>query len=434
MSTTTAPPVMSPAWLLEAAGSALHDLHGTLWGARPAAELLGAKRELERVRAQLAAIDAELSCEIAATNAAASEGWASAKDYLTLVAGGPRGAGGRLLRTGRALTTDRELTLQALREARISPEQAEVIVAAVDRLPMKPSLRERAERLLLADAERLDATELEKAGAHILAVVDPDGEEKRDERALRRQERAAHLNRHLTIVEDGIGGVRIRGRGTVEDAAVINAALFPLTTPLPAGDPECDEDGKDPREHSTRLWDALVDACQRVLDAQLLPESHGMKPRVSVTIDHRALRDGIGEATLETGESLSASAVRKLACDAQVLPVVLGGAGEVLDVGRSERFVTGPIWTALVARDAHCAFPGCRRPPIACDAHHVVHWADGGPTSLSNLVLLCRGHHTMVHQTPWEVRVNPADGRPEFLPPRRLDPEQRPRRDMRPRE
>jgi hypothetical protein len=65
---------------------------------------------------------------------------------------------------------------------------------------------------------------------------------------------------------------------------------------------------------------------------------------------------------------------------------------------------------------------------VACDAHHITHWVDGGHTALDNLVLLCRTHHTMIHTTPWEVRLNPEDQAPEFLPPTRLDPDRRPRR------
>jgi hypothetical protein len=130
--------------------------------------------------------------------------------------------------------------------------------------------------------------------------------------------------------------------------------------------------------------------------------------------------------TLDTGDSLSAAAIRKLACDADLIPGVLGAHGEVLDVGRAQRLVTTVIWMALVLRDQHCQFPGCRRPPIACDAHHIVHWADGGGTSLDNLVLLCRAHHTIIHNSSWQVRLNPHDRRPEFKPPpgrHRLSPE-----------
>ena len=88
-----------------------------------------------------------------------------------------------------------------------------------------------------------------------------------------------------------------------------------------------------------------------------------------------------------------------------------------MDVGRAARLVTLAIWYALVLRDQHCAFPGCTRPPRACDAHHVVHWADGGETSLANLLLLCRRHHTFVHHSPWQVRIHPDTGRPEWVPP-----------------
>ena len=82
---------------------------------------------------------------------------------------------------------------------------------------------------------------------------------------------------------------------------------------------------------------------------------------------------------------------------------MLGSRSQVLDVGRTHRLVTPGLWHALVARDHHCAFPGCSRLPHACDAHHLQHWADGGPTALHNLVLLCRHHHTTLHTTPWRV-------------------------------
>jgi hypothetical protein len=105
---------------------------------------------------------------------------------------------------------------------------------------------------------------------------------------------------------------------------------------------------------------------------------------------------------------------------------VLGTKSQILDAGRTSRLVTHGLWLALVTRDRHCAFPGCTRPPVACDAHHIVHWVDGGTTALDNLVLLCRHHHTIVHTTPWQVRINPDDHHPEFLPPARLDPHRRP--------
>ena len=171
------------------------------------------------------------------------------------------------------------------------------------------------------------------------------------------------------------------------------------------------------------MWDALVRLAQHALDTDLPPTGHGARPRVAVTIDarhpprHTTDGDGRGRVGVtEDGLELSGSAVRRMACDCDLIRVLLDAEGCVLDVGRTHRLVTPAIWTALVARDRHCAFPGCTRPPVMCHAHHIRHWVDGGPTALDNLVLLCGHHHRTIHHTPWQVRLA-ADGRPEFLPP-----------------
>jgi hypothetical protein len=428
MSTTAQLP-HSPAEVLAAAGRGLAGLDEVLWAAKRPEELLATKRQIEVLRSRLAALDALVCTEIDAQQAHKVEQWGSAADYLTAVSGGRHGSGSRMLRTSKALTGERVATLRALQDGAISAEHATVIVGAVDRLPVKTVLRGQAEAELLTDAKQLTSSELAAVGRSLIEVLDPDGSDRREERALRNLERAAHLSRHFAISEDGLGGVRVRGRGSVEDAAVIKAALWPLTRPNPAGGSEsdhqdrddCVRDGRDPRDYSTRLWDALVAACQHVLDTEVLPDTHGAKPRVTITIDEQSLRERAGTGLLPTGELLSASAVRILCCDADIIPLVLGSASEPLDVGRTRRIVTTAIWNALVARDRHCAFPGCRRPASACDAHHVVHWVNGGGTGLHNLALLCRTHHVAIHETGWEIRIG-KDHRPEFRPPTTLDP------------
>ena len=152
------------------------------------------------------------------------------------------------------------------------------------------------------------------------------------------------------------------------------------------------------------------------------------------SFDHLAsLHAGVAIVCAD-GTDLPPEVLRRLACDAEIIPAVLDGRGEVLDLGRLRRPVTTALWTALVLRDRHCTFPACRRPPLMCHAHHLVHWADGGPTSLDNLALLCGHHHRVIHHTPWEIRLNHTDRQPEFLPPPTLgnDPEwvrYRPRRE-----
>jgi hypothetical protein len=133
-----------------------------------------------------------------------------------------------------------------------------------------------------------------------------------------------------------------------------------------------------------------------------------------VTIDLGTLTGG-GSGTSEfdhTGPLLPEIA-RRWACDASVTRVVLGPKSEPLDVGRKTPVVPAPMRRAVVARDGHCRFPGCDRPHTWCDAHHVVHWADGGRTALPNLVLLCRRHHGLVHDGGG-FRLEMMEGRPCF--------------------
>jgi hypothetical protein len=168
------------------------------------------------------------------------------------------------------------------------------------------------------------------------------------------------------------------------------------------------------------MWDALIRLAEHALNTNVAPASHGARPRVTVTIDADSLPDdtpgGSGFGVTDDGLDVSASAVRRMACDCDLIRVLLDADGCPLDVGRTHRLVTPAIWTALVTRDRHCAFPGCTRPPVMGHAHHIRHWINGGPTSLQNLVLLCGHHHRTIHHTPWQVRLA-ADGKPEFLPP-----------------
>ena len=146
-----------------------------------------------------------------------------------------------------------------------------------------------------------------------------------------------------------------------------------------------------------------------------------------VTTQFDVLTGQLAAGTLDTGQTLSADTVRRLACDAAILPAVLDGAGQVLNVARQRRSFPAAIRRALVLRDRGCAFPGCDRPPRWTEGHHIVHWTTGGETSLQNGVLLCRRHHRGIHHDGWQVRIA-GDGHPEFTPPAWIDPQQHPRR------
>ena len=173
----------------------------------------------------------------------------------------------------------------------------------------------------------------------------------------------------------------------------------------------------------------------------LAPSHGGDRPRISITLSYQTLldsaRDGLPTGHLtSTGEAVPAGQLRQLLCDADILPAVLGGQSEVLDVGRTQRLVTPPIRAALQLRDQGCIFPGCDKPPTACHAHHLIPWWAGGRTSLSNLVLVCAHHHGIVEPghdptaDRWRARLS-ADGIAEVIPPLRVDPQQRARRHAR---
>ena len=409
--------------LLEAMRRQLGGLAQTLWAARPAEELADTVVAIEALKSTLESVELDVVAELEATGGVQAAGWASTRDFVTAVAGGHHGTGPKVVRLAEDLAADLFAPVAAgLRDGWLSFAKTLAITRAVDALPSTCD-RSRAVALMLEEAKRLNASELTKAGKHLLAVVDPEGEDRAQERELDREARAAHLQRFLTIADDHAGGAWIRGRCAAEDAALIKSTLMSLAAPMPtACDPDtcrtpgCGHDGRDPRDHGARLLDALAETCRRAQTADLLPHQHGAPPRLTLLMDYADLLAGLGVGVTEEGTEIPTSAVRRLCCDAEVIPAVLGSTGEVLDVGRSSRLVTPAIWKALVARDRHCRFPGCRRPPLMCHAHHVRHWIDFGPTNLDNLLLLCGHHHRLVHAGPWRVDLNPT-GDAVFLPP-----------------
>jgi hypothetical protein len=399
----------------------------TLWAAGRADELMDTVVGIEALKSTLDALGLDVVRELDATGAVKPRGWASTQDFLTAVAGGTKSHGPATVRLAAAVDAPLMAPVgQALAEGWLSVAKAQVIERAIDTLPGDPDLRARAVHVLLEHAQALDATDLKKLTRRLISIVDPEGEERRAERDLDREDRTAHLNRHLTITQDGAGGAWLKGRCSAEDAATLRATLLPLAKPHPHAGPVCDpascvlpgcgHDGRDPRDHGARMLDALIGLCDRAAACELLPESHGTSPRVSVTIDYADLKAETGFGSTETGEDLYAAAVRRKACDAHIIPIVLGADSEVLDVGRHQRLVTAAIWKALVARDQHCRFPHCTRPPVMCHAHHIIHWCDGGKTSLHNTILLCGHHHRLVHSGPWTITpTGPATFR--FDPP-----------------
>ncbi|MDP9904207.1 HNH endonuclease signature motif containing protein [Arthrobacter bambusae] len=225
----------------------------------------------------------------------------------------------------------------------------------------------------------------------------------------------------------------------------------------------------DRRSRAQKLLDGLVGACKLALATGSLPATGGHRPQILATIDHRDLfpqdhrdphtgqasqdgqssqpgqawpsgpssevgepalfdrpRQGSGTGSFTFTGPVPAATVRKLACDADIIPVVLGGEGQVLDIGRASRIFPPHIRKAITARDKGCAFPGCTMPAPWCEAHHIEYWSRGGVTSAANGTLLCSHHHHLIHKEDWHIQVQA--GVPWFIPPPHTDPHRKPRR------
>ncbi|MEU1241427.1 DUF222 domain-containing protein, partial [Micromonospora parva] len=383
-------------------------------------DLIAALDAAHRIEQRLAAVKLTLIRELDGRGTATAHGassttvWLRERLHLTIT------AARRLVDLASTLDTAHPGIRQALADGQITVDQAQVITdtATTVHAAAGPEAADKAVSLLTDWAGQFDPTLLRKLGTRILDHVAPDIADAAAEAALDAEARRATRDRHLTLSTLADGRLRLTGILETETAGLLRAAIDPLTAP---SGPD------DQRTPGQRRHDALSDVCRLALRTGELPEHGGDPAQIVVTTSYDGLTGQLGGGTLDTGLRLTPEVVRRLACDAAILPAVLNGAGQPLDLGRQRRLISGPLRRALVLRDRGCAFPGCDRPPRWCDAHHIHHWADGGSTSLDNAVLLCGHHHRHLHHSDWAVRLA-GDGHPEFVPPPWLDPEQLPRR------
>ncbi|MET8231574.1 DUF222 domain-containing protein [Micromonospora sp. NPDC005298] len=383
-------------------------------------DLVAALDTAHRLEQRLAAVTLTLVRELDGRGTATAQGASSTavwlRDRLRLGVGAAR----RLVELAATLDAAPAGVRDALAGGAVTVEQVRVIADTVGTVHTAAGAEaaDKAVGVLVDWAAQFDAALLRRLGTRILDHVAPDVADAAAEAALRAQESRAARDRHVTISEQTDGRLRLAGILDTEAAAALRAAIDPLIAPTGPDDT---------RTPAQRRHDALADVCRLALRSGDLPENGGDPAQVVVTTDYDTLTRQLGAGALDTGLPLTPEAVRRLACDAAILPAVLGGAGQALDVGRQRRLISGPLRRALVLRDRGCAFPGCDRPPRWCDGHHIRHWADGGDTSLGNAVLLCGHHHRHLHHGDWSVQLG-GDGHPEFVPPAWLDPEQVPRR------
>jgi hypothetical protein len=276
-----------------------------------------------------------------------------------------------------------------------------VIVGALDALPsdLDTSLRRRAEAHLVEQAADFGPRELRILGQRVLEVIAPDVAEEIERKAIEAGERRARRRMRVTRRDLGDGLVRITA-----DLPALHADL--LLTQLHAyASPRRDHlEGADRRDPATgeRVPYSLLLAQGFCSLLERLPREAatmrgGSAATVVVTIDHDKLTSQLATAGLSTGTRISAGEARRLACNAGIIPVVLGGASRPLDVGRKKRFHDSAMRLAMGLRDKTCRAEGCDIPADWCEAHHLTPWSKGGGTSVDEGVLLCGFHHHRAH-------------------------------------
>ncbi|MFK4641038.1 hypothetical protein ABIA52_003927 [Paenarthrobacter histidinolovorans] len=387
--------------------------------------------------------------------------------------------------TGHHVPARREHLAQALATAQIPSRSATIISTTLDKVQhlTDPDTLTRIEHALTTTAAQSDPDFVTTMAKRWIDRIDQDGPEPTEETLrhtqgafLRRRRRYGlhHLEifatteqyETLTTAMNTATNPRLTtspGRTTTNatganttNTASISGAVSGGTVQDTATGPELDR-----RSRVQKLLDGLVGACAVAMTTGKLPSNGGLRPQLTITIDHHDLftqltgtdpnqastpnqprtRNTINTVStgtqpgtkniISTGTAtftgpLHPNTIRKIACDAEILPVLLGTDSQILDIGRTTRIFPPHIRKAITARDGGCAFPDCTLPAPWCEAHHITYWSHGGTTGTENGTLLCSHHHHLIHKEQWTITMN--TGVPWFIPPPHIDPHQTPRR------
>jgi hypothetical protein len=309
------------------------------------------------------------------------------------------GEASKRLRVARALPTHPTMD-KVFAAGDISLDHANTIAKATAAAPAQ--FREILETALVDMARHMTPYDL---GGQVEQLLVACGVESSSDEAA-----AKRLNRRGLRIAKTFDGMRsVSGNLTPEVGEALEIALAAISAK--AGE-------EDERTVEQRQHDAVGELANHYLAHAELPAVQSERPRVVVTIDYESLVTGLRDrwATLPSGAQISPATARRLACDAELIPAVLGSKGEVLDLGKHSRCFTQAVRRAAwLEQHGRCAFPDCRRPPVDC--HHIIWWTRGGLSTLDNAAWLCAFHHWLVHEGRWTMRRDP-DGTFVFTGPR----------------
>jgi hypothetical protein len=369
-----------------AVGRLAHEDVGLLDDAEFARQLVELRREVDRLDAEW-----QRRFGVFERRAAWKEGARTAAAWLRRFC---RIAGGQARQ--RVLAARRLPQLDATSEAYASGAISFAHVATITRsvTDVRAEHVDEADAVFARAARDLEPRDLQKVVALWREAVDPEASIKEDKGA------EARRKAWIAPVGDGVAMEGFFGK-------VGGEALLTAVSALVAAARR----QYDTRTRGQRNAGAVVALAEAALRAGTTPAVGGERPHSTVTMSLETLEGRLGAppARLQWGGEISGLVARMLACDARITRIITDAPSIPLDVARAQRTVPAWLRRALAARDQGCRMPDCDRPPGWCVAHHIVFWADGGPTELWNLVLMCPEHHTDVHVHGWQITLH-ADG------------------------
>ncbi|MFJ9390543.1 DUF222 domain-containing protein [Nocardioides sp. NPDC101246] len=305
-----------------------------------------------------------------------------------------------------------DLVAAGLAEGVVSQDKARVITKALDAIESDPAASAEdlvlAEKLLVDHATRLTANELRIVGKRILAEIDPERFEAAEAKALQREEELAQRRTFFSSRDNGDGTIDLHARVSRAIGMRLRTMLDSLAQPR-----KWSAEDKGHKAPYDRLLGQAFARVVETYDVDLLPRHGGHATTVFITMSLDQLRADLGTAALGfDGDQITAAEARRMACNADLVPVVLGTDSEVLDLGRTARLAHPIQHRALRLRDQGCQAEDCDAPAAWTEAHHLKPWSQGGNTDMANMVLLCPSDHRRIHAGSTYERL--PDGRIRF--------------------
>ncbi len=387
---------------MRAAADAVAD--ASVWS-MDAAETAATLVELTRLEAQVAEVKARVAVHADDLHVGQDVGASSAANWLAHATKLTRPAAYGAVKLGHDLEPH-PLTRDALAAGEVCVDQARIIIRWVEALPdeVDADLRAKAERHLLEQARDHDARALNRLGKHLFEVIAPEEADAHEARLLEREEAAAWARTYFKAYDDGHG----MGRGEFAVPLLHLAELKKILLAHMAPKHQAATKGAGVERVATpeAMGHAFCELIERY-PVDKLPKTGGLNATLLVLIDEDSLMGRVEKAgILDTGEKISPAMARRLACEAGIIPIVMGGDSQPLDVGKERRFYTRYQRYAILARDKGCRADGCET-TTGLHFHHKTRWVDGGETSTRDGITLCHWHHNRAHDTSYQTTYQP---------------------------